>query len=347
MELRNKTDLQAGWLNTSLDDLYQLGAAIGRACYRLNGSDLVPAADVEWPVDGAGGPSSFGEMPPDSPFMPGGFDVMVVGECVQPGGEAGESAAVELRIGRGFHRRIDVFGDRVWVEVGTGLVPSRPAPFVSMPLTWDRAFGGTAKVETGEFPWPENPEGRGFFGTAEAALGGALPNLEDPSDRVRGWDQRVTPWCWGPYPSDGSLRSTSSVDVDPEDPIGITRLKPTLFNQAHPNMVIPASDTPSPGDLVEVHNMSSSGVVRFALPAAAYHLHTQLEDRNYLFPMVMDQLLMNPTEGLVAFSYRAVVKYRMRPLERRVCTLYDGPVPRVVPPDYPQHWDRGGRRVVA
>ncbi len=69
-------------------------------------------------------------------------------------------------------KTLQVFGERVWVQGVLELRPLEPRPFESMPLVYERSYGGAAE--------PRNPVGRGFYASARAAVEQPLPNLEDP-----------------------------------------------------------------------------------------------------------------------------------------------------------------------
>src|SRR5262249_10917528 len=56
----------------------------------------------------------------------------------------------------GFERSIAIIGDRTWQKSVVATAPSDPKPFTSMPLVYERAFGGPA--------FPGNPAGRGHKG---------------------------------------------------------------------------------------------------------------------------------------------------------------------------------------
>ena len=64
MVLRNETKLVAGWLNTSMSEDVQMGSVIARSAYSIQGGSLIPTSDISWPVQGAGGPSDFGDINP-------------------------------------------------------------------------------------------------------------------------------------------------------------------------------------------------------------------------------------------------------------------------------------------
>jgi hypothetical protein len=118
--------------------------------------------------------------------------------------------AASLRVGDVL-RRVAVFGDRRWERpFGGDLVPSAPAPFDALPLSFDRAFGGKFDMPPGPDPstglphpggtmaFAKNPEGRGFYLDAASAEHGLLPNIELPDQLVQKWDDRPEPAGFAP-----------------------------------------------------------------------------------------------------------------------------------------------------
>src|SRR5262249_5158538 len=103
---------------------------------------------------------------------------------------------------------VQVWGDRrISLGPGGALRFTAPEPVTSMPLTWERAYGGQdAHVESkqpaepdpgvmsrrlaaglGSLAYPRNGYGRGFFLDVdrERLAGAAVPNLDDPADPVQ------------------------------------------------------------------------------------------------------------------------------------------------------------------
>jgi hypothetical protein len=71
-----------------------------------------------------------------------GTDVLLMGSAQAIDGRAvTESAVIVSAAGR--VKQIRVYGDRYWDNGGSA---SAPAPFTSMPLVWERAFGGIPKT---------------------------------------------------------------------------------------------------------------------------------------------------------------------------------------------------------
>src|SRR5204862_3276586 len=70
-----------------------------------------------------------------------------------------------------------------------------PLPFTSMPLCWERAYGGKAPGSTAFEP--RNPIGRGFGETRQQLHDQRLPNVEDPAAPIRRWRDRPVPAGFG------------------------------------------------------------------------------------------------------------------------------------------------------
>lgn len=120
-------------------------------------------------------------------------EVLVFGRAYAVGGEPTVATQVRLRVGDEaaplIDKRINVAGDRVWERNG----PSAPTPFVTMPLSWDRAFGGDG--------FADNPDGRGVGAvTVDGREIVRLPNLEEPGRWIRNKSDRPSPAGFGPRP---------------------------------------------------------------------------------------------------------------------------------------------------
>lgn len=111
------------------------------------------------------------------PFKPRA-DVLLVGHAHS--GIDPTVAHVQLHFGD-LRRSIAVFGDRTWQSLGA---QGKPAPFKTMPLRWERAYGGPLSEK--------NPLGRGK-GTAVL-----LPNLERLEALVTSPDSDPEPASFGP-----------------------------------------------------------------------------------------------------------------------------------------------------
>jgi len=104
--------------------------------------------------------------PSDFALIKPSGECFVLGSCYPPTEEEVNAIAFEVGTVR---KGIGIRGDRVWESSLLGTKPSKAAPFSSMPLSWNRSYGGPGI--------PSNPEGLGA--PRDGNLKGApLPNLE-------------------------------------------------------------------------------------------------------------------------------------------------------------------------
>jgi uncharacterized protein YjbI with pentapeptide repeats len=153
-----------------------------KASFRIvNGAAATPLPQDEQvlPI----GETPFEEMPTDSIAYPSDLayfkprcDVLMSGHAYPPANND-PLRRVELRLGRTFALALAAIGPRVWEATG----PSRPAPFVKIPLRPEVAFGGPG--------FDANPVGRGF----RANIGDPLPSLERPNQLIQSMGDRPDP----------------------------------------------------------------------------------------------------------------------------------------------------------
>ena len=217
-----------------------LAAVVARATFDIARDRLVFTPERPWPAGAEAIETLWGTFPPDTPFPKEGIDVFVLGSAWQPRRLPSTELTLAVRVGAVLERRIAVIGDRTWVRRDGALVPGEPRQFVSMPLTYENAFGGRGAA---------NPLGKGFYDSQEEAVGQLLPNLEDPDSRIRSFTDRPDPVGTGPCPQWGGR---SSLIVDPER-------------------------APLPGAMVEITHATPEGALRFALPDL--RMHVGVEDQ--------------------------------------------------------------------
>ncbi|MBK9259038.1 MAG: DUF2169 domain-containing protein [Polyangiaceae bacterium] len=344
--------------NISPQPRRMMACVVARVLHDVTGNgELVPLEEPKWPIDATPGDTPLGPRSGDKPFYMGGVDILLGGRVYQPNRKVDGRLDIEIDVGRTFRRRIAIFGDRRWLRGKDGtLTASSPEVFGSMQLDFALAYGGYAKTKRGQAaPYGPNPRGRGYYLDELAAEGQLLPNLEDPNQLVSRWDDRPIPVGLGYYPEDGSLRPQASIDhpglagvlgqtgaktnaaanVTSNVSLTVDNLTPMLFNQAHPNMVIPAEKSPKPGDVVRLSHGRKDGTdLLFVLPNRGFHLHVQLENRERIVPLHLDQIGIIGGEARVLLSYRVVFEYRLVRNERRVCSLYEGAMPEEIPSHY-------------
>jgi hypothetical protein len=371
MKLQNLSAFSATLLRnaSARSDEHMIACVIARGLFRVAPDGTLAEAPEPWAVDPSPIETPLGRTPGDKPFYLGGIDVLIGGRVFAPERRPTSRLEVQVEVGRHFRRRLAVFGDRRWKRGAEGrLEIGPPELFLSMPLTYARAFGGRARTPHGELPYPANAEGRGYHHDDLAALGQLLPNLEQPAQLIEQPSDRPVPVGLGYYGATGALRPLAAIDhpavagargvlfgkriegapaAEPpsaDATIGPENLRPILFNQAHPDMIIEARTGPLPGDRVRLSAGRRDGSdLAFSLPPPLLHLHVQLEDRHHLLPLHLDQIGLLGGEERVMLGYRVVFEYPTRRGEQRFATLHPGDRPAEIPPGYDRRvaavWD--------
>jgi len=112
-------------------------------------------------------------------------EYLLVGTCRSDNGAPVTHQAISLRVGD-LSKELSVFGDRYWRHGLAAMKPSEPIPFVEMPLSWEKAFGGHG--------FEANPVGQGLHkvkvGESERTM---LPNIEERTDLVTSPHSRPQP----------------------------------------------------------------------------------------------------------------------------------------------------------
>jgi len=338
MDFFNRTDFGADIFRAVVGEHDIQAAVVCKPTFRIEGGRLVPDPGEPWPV----GPDPLeiegGELDGELPFYRRGVDVIVVGTAHSPWGEPVPALDVEVTVGSALRRTVRVFGDRYWVEGRGGPVMTAPEPFMSMPLTWERAFGGEGEAEAGPVAYGANPVGRGFYLSADEALGSLLPNLEDPEQPVRSWEDHPEPVGTGPYKREWSLRMRNALLLeDTDEGTRVKALLPTFNNNAHPRMIIEDPRSLKVGDPVRISHVRADtpdGSLAFSIPPLRLHIHVQLEDRHRMYALYPEQIVVLADEARVMLSFRVCFQYTVVPMERRFVTLHEGPVPAEVPDAY-------------
>jgi hypothetical protein len=211
-----------------------------------------------------------------------GTDVLVQGDAFSPNDREVESVDVRLRLAT-IDKTLRVFGDRVIKRGMVGISLSRPQPFTRMPVTYERAFGGTDDRDANpkKHRWePRNPVGTGF-GTHENHVVGALaPNVENPGVPYSGW-QRGKPAGFGAIARHWAPRVALAGTYDAAWEETRRPLLPFDFDErfyqcAPEEQRIPGYLTG--GERVELFNMTPDGYLSFHLPKVTLSLTTEFYD---------------------------------------------------------------------
>ena len=246
-----------------------------------------------------------------SAFVRLATDVHLLGQAWAPGGRAEKRVDVALVIPHRCSKTVAVFGERVWSQGLGSVSPTSPSPFVSMPLVFERAFGG---AEPGDDPVrdfePRNPVGRGFSRSASQALYQPLPNLEDPRDLIGSYGDRPTPMGFGPIARSWQPRLGYAGTYDQTWLDAIAPNWPPDFDLRF-FQAAPADLTITPylegGEPVGLTGVAPDGDIHFVLPRYRVLLKSYFHRSISRRLMKLDALQIEPDAGVFTLTWRAAV----------------------------------------
>ena len=233
-------------------------------------------------------------------------DLLVVASAHAPGGRAAPTVPVRLRVGR-IQKQLIVYGDRVY---RSGLKTSSPKPFVTRPIRYELAFGGTDLSD----PDPHNhrfdarnPIGRGLALRAS--------QLEDqPAHTIE-------------YAS-GDPASSGPAGFGPIDPAWLPRRalagtyderwertkKPLLPDDFDPSYAL-SSPTDQRigqplvgGEPVELVNMTPEGRLVFVIPRMSLEFTSAFGRRREPHPARLATVLVEPDDQRLSLVWQSTLR---------------------------------------
>jgi hypothetical protein len=236
-------------------------------------------------------------------------DVLLVGQAWPPDGKRATEMLVSLQVAER-RKIIRVFGDRVWKSGGSF---TSPQPFESMPLVFERAYGGTQVLdETRILAEERNPVGKGFAGKRSASdmAHEALPNLEDPAHVLSRAGVRSEPACFSFVATHWLPRRAFAGTYDeawqkkraPYLPLDFDS---RFFNCACLEMTF---DRFLRGDeTVAIQGASQRGPVQLTIPRCSLRTAVKIAGRSETPPPNLETVLLEPDANRMCMTWRAQV----------------------------------------
>lgn len=221
-----------------------------------------------------------------------------------PGGPASDVAAHD-RTQAQLIKSLRVTGDRVWQDNDA----SDPLPFVSMPLGWERAYGG-AKPQPAELD-ERNPLGIGWAGarSSNPEILSELPNLEDPEAPMIRRDSACVPASFGVLARAWLPRRKLAGTYDRDWQQRRWPLAPRDFDPAF-HQSAPADQQLERcvgGEPVRLVNLTPEGEWLFRIPQLDVPVHLLFEDRLARADLVVDTVEIEPEARRVTLTQRLAV----------------------------------------
>jgi len=315
VDLVNRTGAAAFLYPVNLLEPELRAAVVVKKTYALGSDGRLSQASDPMPLVADQLVTDYGVFHGELFFRKRGADVCLLGTARFQ--RAVTVARVRLEIGT-WGCELDLVGDRVWSQSRRGgdPIPSAPAPFTEMPISYARAFGGVAEVNGEDVPWPDNPTGRGYYESADEAVGKPLPNIQPAGSPEPRWSDRPRVAGWGPYPMYWGLRSAAAVKYDQRTG-QLLEVTPELFNHAHPDLILPELEAGAP---VRISGMGGPPI-QLAIPRERPRVSVQIGAARLAVLGELDGLFIWTDAARVVVTWRARFRYAVRPEEIRRAEL--------------------------
>lgn len=345
MELINQTGLAAelliGDIGTQEESEHQrsgclLAKATFEAAPRVNLVTDAPLPIFHQPVE-----TAVGHLPPDVRGRRGGpVEFVVLGYARSPAGHPVDSISVSLELGP-MRSSLVVTGDRAWIDDGGTVVPGPPAPFTAIPLTWERAFGGTVEAwldaessvplqhrfnarGTGVDPaalTAELAEGQCADGYPRFSARSAPPNVEHQAHQVLTGADDPLPASWATVPPGLGMRAACIRDI--RHPSELTpevraRLEEEASLVSHPDLRCERLPT---GHWATLRGCSSNGDWSFPVPALRVRADYRIGDRQGHLALAPTLVTLLPEEKRFTITYETWFRFRTSVSDERSIRL--------------------------
>lgn len=364
MHLSNATPLPAKVLaNPETEGEHGIGVVMAKATFRFEESGRVELdSQTPFPLFVEDQPTELGVLPADPIGRRGErFEVMLLGCAHARDGRPVTGMQVALSVGAE-RRELTVFGDRAWHREPRGGARIGPAaPFTLMPLTYERAFGGSFPVHLDRDTVldvfdPINKRGRGFdaelwadgvakmLGVPEGfpVLPGyqrQLPNLENPAALIRHWQDTPEPACWAPVHGDTAVhllpvvrRETARLALAQARGVDVEQLRVeagrNVTHEDDPDAALYRAhpdwivDTPPAGAMVRLEGLvAGAPVVQFSLPMLRVVADYTMYGREGRRDLRPHALVLLPEERAFYVVYRLPFMFEKGPADGRAFRL--------------------------
>jgi len=247
-------------------------------------------------------------------------DILMIGSACAPDQRPVRQMDVGLQVGS-LSKVIRVFGDRFWSHDQI----TQPEPFITMPLVYERAYGGQDLIngETLRDAEVKNPVGCGFAGQKEQIElnGFPLPNLECPDHLIRSYRDRPKPACFAPVAPNWQPRASFAGTYDdnwqqtrapylPDD------YSPSFMSIASPDLIYPGYL--KGGEAVSIIGMHPAGDLTFKLPYVNLLNKVLISGQEFTAAFHIETLLLDPNQRQLSMVWRAAL-----PCDKKMTKIQD------------------------
>ena len=259
-------------------------------------------------------------------------DVLMNGSAYAPAGKPARKVPVSLKVGS-ISKSFLVVGDRVWKKGILAVTASSPKPFMKMPISYDRAFGGVdanhkdpKKIKA----YLLNPIGVGYLVHLNSKFvdNKPLPNTEELRNPVKKPYGNYRPMSFGPIGRGWQTRISFAGTYDQHWLDNIFPFLPPDFDEQYYQAAPADQQMPYPGggEAVMLTNLSPQGRTIFRLPRIpllVWFFMKNGEEKEA--QAVIDTIVIEPDQGRFMVSWRASLPLKKNMFE--VVQVVVGPNP--------------------
>jgi hypothetical protein len=296
--------------------------AVAKATYRVWPDGTCTPAEVEAPLvleDQFYGEPGLSSIRYETDFgqRKAKTDVILVGHACAARGVAADIVDVALQVGQ-LRKVVRVFGDRIWKSSLGVYSPSKPAPFLKMPLRYERAFGGADRSHSDQkrHAFEErNLVGAGFHKRNHDGIAGTpLPNIENPQQLVSSPFDRPAPAGFGFVSRNWMPRRRYAGTYDEKWLEEEFPFLPQDFDERY-FQGAPEDQWCGPlrgGEQVRVAGVTPAGLWGFTVPAPRIEVKIVSQRGEEDLRPILDTLILEPDEERVMLVWRTCTPLRVK-----------------------------------
>ena len=323
MELNNATEMEAGYTLGVEPSGRELLVVVVKGTFGIPKSGEAPSLlEEQEPLvtaDTFTGEPGFSAPIQEVDFAPRKLrcDILVVGSAWAPAGRPSDRVTVGVRVGD-WKKAFAVIGDRHWVSGVAGFRPSAPVPFLSKPISYDVAFGGTDAMSPDpaeHYAFMRNPVGRGWHHTLKPKYveRTPLPNTEELDEPVVKPNGDYNPMSFGPVGRGWSSRLPYAGTYDQQWIDNTFPFLPADFSDQY-YQAAPSDqqiECLRGGEEVTLLNLTPSGRAVFRLPVIDMPVSFFRKDGEHEDSRAaLDTLVIQPDKDLFTMTWRATLPLR-------------------------------------
>jgi hypothetical protein len=244
-------------------------------------------------------------------------DVLLNGSAYAPGGRPTKSVCVGLRVGS-MNKSFNVLGDRTWDRNILSVKPTPHKPFVKIPISYDRAYGGVdkhpdnpEKIKT----YTKNPIGVGYhpYLDAKHIRGKPLPNTEEIGKPVKNKNGNYLPMSFGPIGRNFECRIPLAGTYDKKWLDNVAPFWPDDFDYHYFQAAPKDQQIPYPkgGEPIVLQNLTPAGLTRFKIPRLSMPVvFIPYQGVDIIKESLIDTIMIEPDQDRLTLTWRISLPLR-------------------------------------